>query len=351
MEGSRVDLRPALDDGDYLASAGLPCTIEVGTVAEGGRWATTATWVGFLIWAGWWLRRYSAPNHRIVMMLSVAARPCCSPLIALGSVLESLAATERVRISWEEVLRLPHDTEIHLLRDVKGAASGKVRARGKLAEIRSLQDQVVREVILEEPAKFAGAKQLLFPRNLDAVRPSLVPYVVTGRPTDTLDLSRALEHLCPGFPQAWLFSRELEALIVTERSSWARHLDDLQLKVTPRDRSQEVRHTKLSDILFVSSTSVQSSVRTAVMPPTSIGQSTGAPLAILDGPRSIEVWESIEAPRLVFLLEACELDDLILPKLRRIASFGDRELPGQHGPLPRATPPGIEMTVFSLRSA
>lgn len=337
------------EEDDYLSSMGLPCTLEVGTTAD-SQWAATSTWVGFLIWAGCWLRQYSAPDHRIVMYLSVAARPCCSSLIALGSVLAAVVGTERVRISWNEILQLPHGTEIHLLRDVKGAPSPKVRARGRLAEIGSLQGQVVREVILEEPAKLAGSKQLLFPRNLDALRPSRIPYVVGGRATDTLDLAETLEHLHPGFPQAWLFSRKLEALVVTQRSSWFRQLEGLQLRVTPHDRSKGAQQITLGAILVASASSAQSGVRTAVIPPTSIAHQAAAPLTILDGPRSLEVWESIRSPRLVFLLETCELDELILQKLKHIASFGERELPDGHGPIPEAAPPGIEMSVFTLKS-
>lgn len=295
-------------------------------------------WAAFMIWCGWWLRATITDDKRMIMLLVVPERACCSALSGLGALIASTQCYQP-EMEWEEFLSLPSVSEIYL------KDSGK-NISGILGDTGEFYGEFGRIVTpLKKSRKHKDSRIYVLKNNYKIKEISLIPYFNQHH---LMKISKFYSSVVDHFEKAWLSSITNQCRILTNKTQWYQNIENIALRVKDNDS------TSLCDfnwLLFTKAGGLRDSSKISVISPKAINKiQIKVPLTIYDGPDTLAagITNIRKTANALFLLTAEEYDTYCYNQISLLSQNRcDTAVYFPHG-TPEPIPDGIERTLFAL---
>lgn len=307
-------------------------------------------WAGFLIWAGWWMRRAQVSRTRTFMVILLPDRAFAAPLVALGAMIGSLGRTGR-SLSWEQFLELPVGTSVFLRMKDRAARFRSISVEGRVGAIDSHRNAAKGTIALvSDQARFRGALILPSRKAFFEYDVSLTRHATPRKARKLLGVSRIFSELSNDFEESWMIAPFRESAVVTNRARWTRLTADLQI-VLAGDPKKGRLAEEMEKILLCGMPSATNGGRTLlVSPKTPIPESIHIPVGVLDGAEALRSLDLVLCPNIVVLLEQSEYEKDVQDQLAGLNSVRNDDGP-EPTDIPREIPGGIDVAMFAFSTA
>lgn len=326
----------------WLQPLNLGEKLEIGPLEPVHSSNNVPEWVGFLIWAGWWMRKTHVEGTRVFLVMLLPTRICCSELCALGALIGSIGGG-REPFTWRKLISLPTGTEVFLSYPDPKTALQSVPLRGELGKTFECQGGMARKVrITSQNKRFKDSTLCLLEGNLKKYALSLIPHP-SHQKKKLAAMFRFYKNLVPNMDSAAMLPIFNECMIVTNRAGWKREIEGISVSAGKKSR------LPLADLLMLSEQyTIPHSGILLASPKSANVRAENVPLAILDGPEPLRSWEMVRTSNIIVMLDQTEYDESsqnILATLSNARS--DQRLPIPKGIAP-SPPSGIEIMMFAL---
>ena len=286
------------------------------------------------------MRSNARPEARLHLVALLPARSCCAAITALGACLGSIHE-DVDGLTFQEFATLPDETRVSL-RD-----QGRI-FEGILGPCGWIGDQRFREVALDTNLrKWKDSKILILESNLNKYQVS-TDQRKNLSPQRQAILERAEQFyriLDPRAKTGWYLSTRREALVVTSKAAWRREIGGVFGQI---DDDGMPLIVPLDDLVVATEEQEGFPGKTLLASPSGgMGNTSGAPVAILDGPDAIRTAEEVNADAVLMLIENSEYDETAIQEIAAMADA--REDDAVPEGIPDRLPAGVEVSVFGWR--
>ena len=134
-------------------------------------------WLGFIIWAGWWMRLNHMENTRIFLVMLLPTREVCSSICSLGAILGSVGKRD-INLTWDEMISLPDETKMYLRFPGKKEDKKVIPIKGRVSEISNYGGQTGRKIIIDSREKrFKNGNLIVFQNRFNEYSVTLTPHL------------------------------------------------------------------------------------------------------------------------------------------------------------------------------
>ncbi len=300
--------------------------------------APAPEWAAFMVFLGSWFSRLNAPDATLYTVVIVPRRRCCSPLVALGTLLAS-AMGEVPDLSWEEFALLPQDSVVHFLMNRNGTD------RPFKGVLMDSAGSVPREVKLEEE----GVRIWIHSRDVFAKRHFRVPPYPTEHRLGRIAKHRPFyETLVPGFRNHWLVSASSICLVLANAAQWSHDLEDVCVRAS-FPGSDSARPHSLRDILMVDTDPTKPGIKTLLASPGGFSPPGGRfPVALADGPKALSSIRWVDARNVLVLVDQAEYDEQVSGQIVEMTCRREDSLVPPMGGFPCPLPAGVDLILFAV---
>ncbi|MDD4357565.1 MAG: hypothetical protein PHN98_09960 [Smithellaceae bacterium] len=301
-------------------------------------------WVGFLIWAGWWMNKRSSENERAVLVLLLPTRICCPAFCCLGALLRSIEKKATI-LSWNQFVELPAGSKVCLRYPDPRSRLRKIAVEGIICEEGSKAERKIK--ILSKNKRFNELIQSVLQARFD-------DYEITTVPPPSCQLDKKLSNIImfyksimKDFKAASVFSWSRECLLVTRLAGWKNEVENVNVSV--QGASEKHYSYGLQDLLMPShDLNAEYSGTFLSTPKADILNYINSPLAILNGPEAIKSWDRIKSSNVIMLLDHLEYDETIENFLALLSDARSNRIVDLPEGIPENPPSGVEMVLFDL---
>lgn len=323
----------------WLQQLPLKSMPRIGTI--GNMFDTLPDWAAFMVWYGWWQRQNILSGKRVITLMVVPDRACCSALCGLGALLASTRFVHS-EISWEYFLTLPDGFEIYFKDGTKNIV-------GKLGEVSELYGAISRKIISSSTSKrLENSVFHVLEGNFGAKSISLVPHV---NQHNMGTISQFYKFMVTDFDRTWLSSMVTECRIVTNKAQWGRSIEDVVLFVRDDKTEDEYLTCNLQWLLLTKISSSYSQAKISVVSPKTLNKlNENVGLTFYDGIESLQagVNNLRKSNNDVFILTHNEYDYHAYELISQLSQYRDTESFSMLSEVPNEVPKGIDVVVFQL---
>jgi len=255
-------------------------------------------WARFLFNVGYWLDGLGDTGGRLFCTILLPSRVFASALVALGALSHSLQNSSN-GMPWETFLELESGTHVYFLYNVH--KKGKRQLEGTLGEVISYGNESLRKIDIK--AKKKEHKNLtisLSKSRYEEANVSLHPQHRTALLNNLNDMVDAYRYFLPSLNENRFLLSQEECLIVTNKASWTREIEDLFIS---NSITTEHRYS-LSDLLMLKYGRVQ-----LCSPRSREINCFDAGLSILDGIDPLRSKDNISSSNTLIILENNEYQE------------------------------------------
>ena len=324
----------------WLAPIGLRANLRIGTSAFLSAHDDLPDWIAFLLWAGWWMRSNARPEVRLHLVALLPARSCCATITALGACLASIRE-EMNGLDFQDFMALPDGTPVSL------RYQGRI-LQGVLGPCERYGSRSFRKVALDTNLRRLKRSAIgIFEHNLSHYR-----VATDQRKNLSLQRQAVLERverfyrtLDARARAGWCLSARREILIVTSKAAWRREIEHVSAQI---DDDETPLVLPLVDLVVATEEQQGFPGKTLLASSSGVVSNTsGARVAILDGPDSIRAAEDVNADAVLMLIEHSEWDESAIQEITAMAS--GREDNAVPEGIPHRLPDGVAVSVFAWR--
>jgi len=185
-------------------------------------------WAAFMTWSGFWLRKTKMNDYKLVMLLIVPSKVCCSAFCSLGAL---LASTNNFTsdMTWEEFMGLPAGIEVYLKVPHKDR---HMNFTGKISEVIEIYDgELGRKVTYGGRIKdFKAAETTIsiMKNGFKSKQISLIPHI---NKHNFEEIRTSYAALIEDFDNSWLSASVTECRVLTNKAEWARNIENTALTI------------------------------------------------------------------------------------------------------------------------
>lgn len=322
---------------NWLKQIPLKSIPKIGT---SGVFDTLPNWAAFMVWCGWWQRQNILSNKRIITLMIVPDRTCCSALCGLGALLASTRFVNS-EMTWEFFLTLPDGFEIYF-------KDGSKNIVGKLGEISEVYGTKSRKIVAVSTSKrLENSAFHVIESNFSAKSISLIPHV---NQHNIGTISKFYKYMVNDFDKSWLSSMVTECRIVTNKVQWNHAIEDVYLFVNDNRKDDEYLSCSLQWLLLTKSSSFNQPKVSVLSPKTLNKLNDKIDLTFYDGMESLQtgVNNLRKSHNNVFILAHNEYDYHSYELISQLSQYRDTECFSMMPEIPCEVPKGIDVVVFRL---
>lgn len=323
----------------WLQQLPLKSMPRIGTV--GNIFDILPDWAAFMVWYGWWQRQNIYSERRVITLMIVPERACCSALCSLGALLASTRFVQS-EISWDFFLTLPDGFEIYFKDGTKNIV-------GKLGDVSELYGAKSRKIISSSTSKrLENSVFHVFEGNFGAKAISLVPH---SNQHNMGTISQFYKFMVNDFDRTWLSSMAVECRIVTNKAQWYRTVEDVVMFIRDDKQEDEYLSCNLQWLLLTKSSSSFSQAKVSVVSPKALNKvNDNVGLTFYDGIETLQagVNNIIKSNNNVFILTLNEYDSQAYELISQLSQYRDTESFSMQPEIPCQVPKGIDVVVFQL---
>jgi len=294
-------------------------------------------WAGFMIWYGWWLRSTTLDSKRLLAVLVVPDRSCCSALCSFGAL---IASTQIIYagITWNEFKDLPEGMEIYL-------KDGDKNLIAKIGNLENIYGQESRRVYPTNRAKYKDSSLIITENNLSYKQISLLPHTNNRDLPAIIDLYKRTVNR---FHDSWASSMVTECRVVTNKAQWSRDVEDIML--FSYDNGKEYA-CKLGSLLFTKDGNDYCPPKVSIITPKALNKSkTKVSVTVSDGADALRhsISNVNKSVNNLFLLSHDEYDNSCCNDLSQLSQYrceADIPFPEEYY---NKIPSGIDSLLFAL---
>lgn len=324
----------------------LPLKRIPGISTPEGKLDSFPEWAAFMTWSGFWLRSTKMDDYKLVMLLVVPSKVCCSAFCSLGALIASTKDFVS-DMTWDEFLALPAGIEVYLKIQHK---SKLINFTGKISEVVTIcEGETGRNITYggrlkdfrSNPTTISVMKNGFTTKQI-----SLIPHV---NKHNFEQIRKSYTTLVESFDNTWLSTSVTECRILTNKAEWVRNIENTA--ITLGDFS-EVQECQLGRLLLTTSDDYHNS-RVEVLSHKSIYNiNSMVRLTVSEGREALfsGIGNLHKTQNTIFILSTEEYDADCLNQISSISQHRSNipiELPLG---TPDNTPCGIEMVMFALKS-
>lgn len=299
-------------------------------------------WVGFLIWAGWWMNRRSLDNKKKVLVLLLPTRMCCSAFCCLGALIRSIENGSEL-FSWDKFLELPEGSQVSLYYPDPKSPHRKVAVEGIVGRI--IDKQTARQIkIISKHRSFKRLIHSVYSCKFGEYRitaRSPVPMRWFNKVSNILPFyTKILNNVNPSSVLVW----SKECLLITNLSTYRSEIEDIFVSVINNHYSFGLHELLMPSQDF----NADYSGIFLASPKSAVVTSIRSPIAILNGSVAVKSWERISSPNIIVLLDQMEYDDSMENFIAQLSDARAEEVALLPEGIPENLPAGAEMSIFVL---
>jgi len=328
---------------DWLKTINLKKKFSFGSVDQELFGSKMPDWLGFIIWAGWWMRLNHKEDTRIFLVMLLSTREVCSSICSLGAILGSVGK-RNINLTWDEMLSLPDETKIYLRFPGKKEDNKKIPISGRLSETINYGEQTGRKIILDSREKrFKNSNLIVFHNRFDQYLLTLTPHLSKPKEGKLAKINLFFKNTSSEFHRSWIHARKNECHLITNKAAWLREIKNVFIY------SYNGARYNLYDLLMPSTNIHAEHSRFLITSPKSdISGYDYIPLAILDGLDALKSWESVKSSNVIIILDQMEFNEDALNILALLSSArDDKKIPTIKG-IPSNFPDGIETIIYAI---
>lgn len=300
-------------------------------------------WLGFIIWAGWWMRLNHMTDARMFLVMLLPTREVCSSICTLGAILGSVGKRD-INLTWDEMLSIPDETKIYLRFPGEKKDKKVIPIKGRLSEIINYGGQIGRKITIDSKAKrFEHGNLIIFQNRFDDYLVTLTPHLSKPKEGKLAKINLFFKNTSPEFHPSWIHARKNECHLITNKAAWLRDVKTVFIYADNGSRY------KLYDLLMPSTNLNAEHSRFLVTSPKSdISEYGYIPLSILDGLDALKSWESVESSNVIIILDQMELNEDALNILALLSSARDDSKIPLITEIPSSLPEGIQSIICAF---
>lgn len=311
----------------------------IGTI--GNMFDPLPDWAAFMVWYGWWQRQNIFSGNRVITLMIVPDRTCCSALCSLGALLASTRFVHS-EISWEYFLTLPEGFEVYFKDGTKNIV-------GRLGAVKELYGNKSRNIITTSASKrYQNSEFLIIENNFRVKCISLIPHV---NQHNMGTISQFYKFMVTDFDRSWLSSMVTECRIVANKAQWSRSIEDVVLFIRDDKKEDEYLSCNLQWLLLAKISSSYSQAKISVVSPKALNKlNDNVVLTFYDGIESLQsgVNNLRKSNNNVFILTHNEYDYHAYELISQLSQYRDTESFSMLPEVPYEVPKGIDVVVFQL---
>ncbi len=323
----------------WLKQLSLKTMPRIGT--SGCMFDALPDWTAFMVWYGWWQRLNIPSEKRVITLMIVPDRTCCSALCGLGALLASTRFIHS-EISWEYFLSLPDGFEIYFKDGTKNIV-------GKLGEISTVYGVKSRKIASASTTRrLENSIFHVLESNFGTKSISLIPHV---NQHNIGTISEFYKSLVADFDRTWLSSMVTECRVVTNKAQWSRSIDDVVLFVSNDKKENEYLSCSLLWLLLTKNSSSFSQAKVSVVSPKALNKlNDNIGLTFYDGTESLQAGISNlrKSNNNVFILTHNEYNYNAYELISQLSQYRDTGSFSMTPEVPNEVPRGIDVVAFQL---